>query len=306
LSISKLFIEGDMSMATKVVTLENPDNKKVKTVKVGFSLGFLLLGPLWFYFKGLPWKGFWWIFVFVFVGKFFVDLAEVRSDYFNFGVFVVNIYLSWTGNKKVGKSLIKKGFVFLEPGSDSALLAKSKWGVEIPVKEKPLESIEGDSQEVEALVEGKSSEETEEQRQKEEIKGNTVQVYKQGGFYQWISDPSRNDFGWAGDLSLDETDRTISLKPSFLQPTGKFSYKISDVKELAVGKYFTTWVIPKKCHKLIFNDGRKFLFIFHSKEEGKNFLEKCANVGLSLPQEQKIYAATGGSIFGIVKDLIGG
>ena len=79
-------------MATKVVTLENPDNKKVKTVKVGFSLGFLLLGPLWFYFKGLPWKGFLWIFVFVFVGRFFVELAEVNSNYI-FGVFVVNIYI---------------------------------------------------------------------------------------------------------------------------------------------------------------------------------------------------------------------
>jgi hypothetical protein len=260
-------------MATTVVTLENPDNKKVKTVKVGFSLGFLLLGPLWFYFKGLTWKGFWWIFVFVFVAKFSVDLAEVRPGYF-IGVFAVNIYLSRTGNKKVGKYWIKKGFVFLEPGSDAAHLAKSKWGVEIPVREK-----------------------TEEQRQKEEKKANTVQVYKKGG----ISD-------WCGDLSLDETNRTISLKPAFLQPTGKFSYKISDVKELTPASTLFDFLgfMPKNCHKLVFNDRKRFLFIFDTKKEGKNFLEKCANVGLSLPQKQKIYAQDGGGILGIAKDLIGG
>ena len=56
-----------------------------------------------------------------------LDSVGEDDQIYILGVFVVNIYLSRTGNKKVGKYWIKKGFVFLEPASDAAHLAKSKF-----------------------------------------------------------------------------------------------------------------------------------------------------------------------------------
>lgn len=81
---------------------ENPVNGYRERVKDGFNWVVLFFGPLWYFFNGLPGKGFGWFLVAVLVGAFT----------FGFGAIVVWLIAGVKANTEKEKMYLEKGWKF--------------------------------------------------------------------------------------------------------------------------------------------------------------------------------------------------
>jgi hypothetical protein len=125
------------------VEMQNPKNQNVKFLPIGFNYCFFLFNFLWFFVRGNLKLGIFWlvgVLILPFVAyPIFIDIdyadveassdaaAKVIGAFFGIVGTFSSIFLFYTGNKAVGRSLIKKGWVFVKPDSESAVLARQKW-----------------------------------------------------------------------------------------------------------------------------------------------------------------------------------
>ncbi|MFX4261173.1 hypothetical protein ACOBQJ_03115 [Pelotomaculum propionicicum] len=88
----------------RFMTYENPANGKKKTIRKGFNIFVIWLGPFWYLFNGLYLRGLYWTFI-----SFIVGVLTL-----GYGMIVVWIIAGTKASGELEKSYIKRGWKAVE------------------------------------------------------------------------------------------------------------------------------------------------------------------------------------------------